>query len=180
MATLEQCLSFEANLENGLVRLLSQAGLPNVHTSRGSANFATPFIAVTVSNGGVSGNHQHIVRARTETQEALLFWDTYAAVITTEIATQRPTESGQPPESTSHTTLLAMVRKNLQMILAVPIWQNYETIALISDIRETGTTDQWNEGDGDGNSIDHTVISWSVRHNVNPLAWPTLGELENL
>lgn len=47
--------------------------------------------------------------------------------------------------------------------------QSAGQISFILDCRESDSTGSWD----DEEDIDYTEIAWSIRHSLNPLAWPT-------
>lgn len=161
-SSLEQLFSFEANIESGFAALLNAEGLPQAHSSRSTDVFKSPFIALWFQNGEVVANNQHPIAGL---DGAFFAFNSYTGVLTTECVTQR-----SDPKQPAHTLLIAQLRVNLQMFRIRNLWGKYQAISLITDIREAGTLDTWEDESG----LDHTTISWNVLHSLNKNAWPAI------
>ncbi len=156
-SSLEECYAFEDNLETGFVALHKAAGIPNIGSSRSGAIFETPFVSIWWQNGQTL-NHQHAF------PDGRIVWDTFDGILSTEIVTHRGDDSAR----NEHGLYIAKFRKQMQLFRLVPLWPKFQNIDLVIDIREGGTVDTWE----DENNLDHSTITWNIRHNINPLAWP--------
>ncbi len=160
--SIEQLLSFEKNIEDGFVAVLSNAGLPSVQSSRGRTDTVSPRISLWFQNGTPKLENQHKIEGL---PGRLLPFNSYTGTLTLEIVTSRTSDSP------SHTLLIAQVRTQLQMFNLFQSWPKYQDISLIGDIREAGCAYEWD----DENGLDTTTMNWNLWHSLNPAAWPEIN-----
>lgn len=161
---LERLFEFENQLESGFVTLLSNAGI-NAFSSRGTDTLQSPYVSLYCTAGAVLQNHQYIRQG----SPSLAFYDWFEGTLTTEIVTNRISDSEEIP--ISHTVMLGKVRK----ALALP-WVKYgwpaDSCLQLPDIRQSDTADTWEDED----SLDHTIINWYINFQIKPAAWPVVIE----
>lgn len=164
--SLDELFAFEANIEAAYVVLLLAYGLPNAQSSRALTQLETPYISLWYQNGAVVEGNQHQVAFNGITWPGrLLPFNSYTGTLTTEIVTNR-----SAPPLLPHTTYIAKLRGALQLFNVVKNWPG-DPIMLPFDIRENGTVDTWE----DDNGLDHSTITWSSIHSINPAAWPDIS-----
>lgn len=166
--SLEQVLQFEYNLETGFVAYFQADGLNNVTRSRGLTEFEAPQINLWYQNGVPIEQWQRPMMAGIP--GAYLPWGAYTGTLTTECATDRFDD----PNGTKHTTLIAQLRKAMMIFRLVTRWKQYQEIMIPFDIREGGTVDSIFDQE---KGLDISVITWNIRANINPAAWPSNLEL---
>lgn len=160
--SLEQLLAFEYNLEVGFVALLEADGLQNVTRSRGLVDFQAPQINLWFQNGAPIEQWQRPMIAGIP--GAYLPWGAYTGTLSTECVTDRFDD----PNGTKHTLLIAQLRKAMMLFRLITRWKQYQELVIPFDVREGGTTDSFEDDKG----LDHSVITWNLRFNINPEAWP--------
>lgn len=162
--SLEQLFQFEGNLESGFIQLLTNAGLANVGSSRSSQEFKTPYVSLYFQNGKYIQETQQSPNGLVGADGRTLPYCGFEGILSTECVTNRTDDLRE----NEHLTLIAKLRKNLQMFRLASQWTKVQQISLVFDIREAGTTDTWE----DEYNLDHTMITWDIRHAINPAAWP--------
>lgn len=157
----EELFQIEQNLESGFVAAMTSEGLGHVASSRSGITFESPFVSLWVQNGATVDGMQKAIPGLSGN---LYPYAAFEGVLTTEIVTNRVNDL----ESPQHLVIVGKVRKALQAFRLVPVWNKFQNISLVYDIREGGTIDTWE----DGENLDHTAIIWNIRHALNPAAWP--------
>jgi hypothetical protein len=94
---------------------------------------------------------------------AVVEHDAFEATLEVTIATNRKGNEG----TLNHPRLIGSVRSRLTMRKIIQAWKSQ--VALIDDIRGTGTIDTFS----DENDIDFTSLSYYLVFNVAPTAWPS-------
>jgi len=158
--SLERLFEFESHLESGFVTLLSNAAI-SAFSSRSVSTLDTPYVSLYCTAGAVLQNHQYIRQG----SPSVAFYDWFEGTLTTEVVTNRITDSeGLPPQ---HTVMLGKVRKAIALPWVKYGWPSDNYIQL-PDIRQSETPDTWEDDD----SLDHTIINWYINFQIKSAAWP--------
>lgn len=158
-----QLFAFEENIESFLVTYFRGAGIARVGRTRSVQDFLAPFVGVTFYNGPAILDNQHSIPGMTG---RALPYNSYDGRVLTTVGTLRKDD----PTGIVHTGLLAQVRMRMQMF-NLNAAQSDGQISYIMDCRESDSTGSYD----DEKDIDYTEIAWSIRHTLNPLAWPPIS-----
>ncbi len=160
--TLDQLFAFEYNLETAFVAcMVAQSITPAPQPSRNLTVFSTPYIEVRFDNGAAILENQHPVAGFVGRQ---LPFNSYDGNFSIRLATNRGSTSPV------HTTLLAQIRKSLQLFNVYKNW-DAQQISFPTEIRESGSSYEFD----DEKLIDYTTITFYLLHSLNPAAWPTIS-----
>lgn len=164
-ATQLQLFAFEENIESFIVAYFLGSGIARVGRTRSPQNFLAPYVGVTFYNGNPVLENQHPIAG---VPGAYLPWNTYDGRLLTSVATIRADD----PTGSVHTGLLAQVRMNLQLFNLIPavaaVVNPIDKVSFCVEGESTGFYD-------DEKDIDYTEITWTIRHTLNPAAWPDLA-----
>ena len=147
-------LQVDRHLEDGVAAVLRVQGV-NVFKSRDTQTATSPRVEVVCRLGAVQNHRYNFVDG------VRWAWDAWDAVLTTTIVTNRTDTTNR---TLAHQNLLGVVRNSLQMFQLAPggqtPWQH--PILTITDIRESGTVEQFVDAD----DLDNSVIEWNCLINI--------------
>lgn len=159
--TNEELLSFEAPIELGFVKLLADRGL-TFYESRSVLEAETPWGEVSLNTGATSEHKHNAINGRG-------IHDFWVSQIEFTIRTSREYDSVNP-QGRQHKRMIGKVRALCSMPVIAAEWMSTDAgdLYAIADIRETGSSRAVDED----NKLDITTISFSIKHNARPDAWP--------
>jgi hypothetical protein len=153
---LDELYQFEHWLEAGFKQLLSGV-CPSIYASREAQDLISPRVEIKAVLGPALDHHKATYAGATSEHDA------FEATLEVTVVTNRTGNEG----TMNHARLIGSVRSRLVMRQIVQTWQS--SVALIADIRGTGTVDTFT----DENDIDTSSLSYYLAFSVAPSAWPT-------
>lgn len=163
-----ELLCFEHPIEMAFVAMLKDNGIANCYESRSILEAETPWVEVALITGQPYGpGHAH-ANGQTGTSSGAVSDSAWESRLEFTVSSRRTTDH-QSAEGLSHKRFIGIIRALCRAPVLRHLWplQSSSSLYGLTGIKEAGSINSFD----DEKNLDFTVISFTLRHNINPSAW---------